>query len=223
MSVNGCPAVARKASLKFTASKRRFSGTLTPPGACVVRQKVNFFRVKRGPDKRIRTATTNTKGAFAAKLKRTPARGRYYALAAPVTVVSAGNCGGRSRRVAALWTEDSFSATASRMSALNAASSISSPSCRSMARRTLPSRLELKSLAGSFKGAPLKKVSLTTPCTSLPADPAVVGPDRGPRAGGFHPLPLLDHLGISGPDEPAHLLRVWPRQSPSSSILASMR
>src|ERR1019366_949272 len=32
----------------------------------------------------------------------------------------------------------------------------------SMARLTFPSRLELKSLAGSFKAAPLKKVSLTT-------------------------------------------------------------
>src|SRR5436853_6294561 len=32
----------------------------------------------------------------------------------------------------------------------------------SMARLVFPSRLELKSLAGSFKAAPLKKVSLTT-------------------------------------------------------------
>src|SRR5262249_31969517 len=51
--------------------------------------------------------------------------------------------------------------TAARMSALNAFASISSPSRMSMARLTFPSRLELKSLAGSFRAAPLKKVSFT--------------------------------------------------------------
>ena len=55
-----------------------------------------------------------------------------------------------------------FSATASRTSALNAASSTSSPSWMSIARRTLPSRLELNSPAGSGSDAPLAKVSFTT-------------------------------------------------------------
>ena len=55
-----------------------------------------------------------------------------------------------------------FSSIASRTSALNAAASTSSPSGMSIARRTLPSRLELKRPVGSSSDAPLAKVSLTT-------------------------------------------------------------
>src|SRR5690242_15557010 len=53
-------------------------------------------------------------------------------------------------------------ATASRTSALKAASSTFSPSWMSIARRVFPSRLELKRRAGSFRDAPLAKVSFTT-------------------------------------------------------------
>jgi len=56
---------------------------------------------------------------------------------------------------------DVFSATAARMSAFNAFSSILSPSWKSMARLVLPSRLELKRPEGSANEAPLKNVSLT--------------------------------------------------------------
>src|SRR2546428_7710499 len=52
-------------------------------------------------------------------------------------------------------------ATAWRMSALKVDSSTSSPSWMSIARRVFPSRLELKSRAGSFRDAPLEKVSFT--------------------------------------------------------------
>src|SRR5215470_12579331 len=55
-----------------------------------------------------------------------------------------------------------FSATATRMSAFNAFSSILSPSWISMARLVLPSRLELKSPEGSANEAPLAKVIFTT-------------------------------------------------------------
>ena len=44
----------------------------------------------------------------------------------------------------------------------SAFSSIFSPSRMSIARRVLPSRLELKSFAGSFSDAPFANVSLTT-------------------------------------------------------------
>ena len=54
-----------------------------------------------------------------------------------------------------------FSAAAARMSAFSAFSLIASPSWMSMARRTLPSRLELKRRAGSLRAAPLAKVSFT--------------------------------------------------------------
>src|SRR5205807_959285 len=52
-------------------------------------------------------------------------------------------------------------ATAWRTSALKADASISSPSWMSIARRTFPSRLELKRRAGSFRNAPWAKVSFT--------------------------------------------------------------
>ena len=55
-----------------------------------------------------------------------------------------------------------LTATAWRTSALKADSSTSSPSWMSIARRTFPSRLELKRRAGSFRDAPLAKVSFTT-------------------------------------------------------------
>src|SRR2546428_807245 len=53
-------------------------------------------------------------------------------------------------------------ATAWRTSALKADSSTSAPSWMSIARRAFPSRLELKRRAGSFRDAPLEKVSSTT-------------------------------------------------------------
>ena len=52
-------------------------------------------------------------------------------------------------------------ATAARMSAFNASSSISSPSRKSMARLVLPSRLELNRPEGSLSEAPLAKVVFT--------------------------------------------------------------
>src|SRR5213594_5111465 len=53
-------------------------------------------------------------------------------------------------------------ATAWRTSPLKADPSTSSPSWMSIARRTFPSRLELKRRAGSFSDAPLANVSFTT-------------------------------------------------------------
>src|SRR6185436_2126927 len=55
-----------------------------------------------------------------------------------------------------------FLATADFTSALNARASTSSPSWISIARRVLPSRLELKSRDGSGTSAPRAKVSFTT-------------------------------------------------------------
>jgi WD40 repeat protein len=55
-----------------------------------------------------------------------------------------------------------LSSTAARTSALNARASTCSPSRMSIARRTFPSRLELKRFAGSGSEAPFAKVSFTT-------------------------------------------------------------
>ncbi|ENN84866.1 hypothetical protein RHSP_41939 [Rhizobium freirei PRF 81] len=57
---------------------------------------------------------------------------------------------------------EAFRAAAARMSAFSASSSISSFSLISMARRVLPSRLELKREVGSSSEAPFAKVSFTT-------------------------------------------------------------
>src|SRR5277367_2074677 len=110
-------------------------------------------------------------------------------------------------------------AIASRTSALKADSSTSSPSWRSIARRTFPSRLELKRRAASLSDAPLAKVSFTTFLYDSPVQM----------------IPSCDHTGV-----PRHfhssttfgsaclmslriLARVCPRQSPSSAILFEMR
>jgi hypothetical protein len=52
--------------------------------------------------------------------------------------------------------------TAALISALNALSSIFTPSGMSIARRMLPSRLELNRRDGSGRNAPFANVSLTT-------------------------------------------------------------
>src|SRR5207249_3896495 len=118
---------------------------------------------------------------------------------------------------------DLLRATACRTSALNADSSTSSPSWMSIARRTFPSRLELKRRAGSFRDAPLAKVNFTM---DLYVSPVQM-------------IPSCDHVGVPGLVGFTHfnssttsgsaflmsvriLLRVFPRQSPSSAILFEM-
>src|SRR5436309_10851214 len=88
----------------------------------------------------------------------------------------------------------------------------------SMARLVFPSRLELKSLAGSFKDAPLKKVSFTIDL--------YVSPVQMP--------PSWDHTGVprhfhsSTTSGSASLMRARvlasasPLQSPSSAIRSLM-
>src|ERR1700685_279127 len=65
--------------------------------------------------------------------------------------------------LAARWARAAeFAATAARISCLKAASLIFSLSRKSIARRTFPSRLELKSFFGSSTEAPRAKVNFTT-------------------------------------------------------------
>src|SRR5207248_2913760 len=119
---------------------------------------------------------------------------------------------------------DVLRAIAARISALNAAASTFSPSWMSIARLVFPSRLALKSFAGSFNEAPLANVSLTT---DLYVSPVQM-------------IPSWDHVGVPGLVFLTHftssttsgsaslmslriLLKVSPRQSPSSAILLSIR
>src|SRR5262249_59444518 len=104
------------------------------------------------------------------------------------------------------------------MSALRAPASTSSPSWMSIARLTFPSRLALKSLAGSCNAAPLAKVNFTLDLYDSPVQM----------------MPSCDHTGV-----PIHFhssttfgsaalmslrirLKVFPRQSPSSAIFLSI-
>src|SRR6185369_14418351 len=86
----------------------------------------------------------------------------------------------------------------------------------SMARRRLPSRLELKSLARSFKKAPLKKVSFTAALYDSP----VQMPPSWDQTG----VPI--HFTSSRTSGSASLMRarilasVSPLQSPSAAILS---
>src|SRR5262249_59685911 len=75
---------------------------------------------------------------------------------------------------------DVLSATAARISALNAPASTFSPSWMSIARLVFPPRLELKSLAGSFNEAPLAKVNFTA---DLYVSPVQM-------------IPSCDHVGV---------------------------
>src|SRR5947207_13001612 len=110
------------------------------------------------------------------------------------------------------------------MSALNARASTVSSSWMSIARLVFPARLELKSLLGSFNEAPLANVSLTTDVYVSPVQM----------------IPSCSHVGVPGFVDFTHftssttsgsaslmslriLLKVSPRQSPSSAILLSIR
>src|ERR1700691_1363452 len=109
-------------------------------------------------------------------------------------------------------------ATAWRMRVLKAVASTFSPSWMSMARRTFPSRLELKRRAGSFSDAPLAKVSFTTflydsPVQMMPSWDQTGVPIHFHSSTAFGSACLMS-LRI--------LLRVSPRQSPSSAILFDM-
>jgi len=96
--------------------------------------------------------------------------------------------------------------TAARISAFSAFSLILSPSRISMARRVLPSRLELKRPDGSSNAAPLARSSSRQLVGLAGADDSVVLPHWNAT-----PLPFFDHVGNGllddAPDPSQHLAR----------------
>src|SRR4029079_15694157 len=88
----------------------------------------------------------------------------------------------------------------------------------SIARRTLPSRLELKSFEGSFHDAPLAKVSSTT---DLYDSPVQMMPSCDQTGVPIH-FPSSTTSGSASLMSLRMRLRVPPRQSPSSAILFEM-
>src|SRR5665811_2100351 len=114
-------------------------------------------------------------------------------------------------------------ATAWRTSALKAISSTSPPSWMSIARRTFPSRLELKRRAGSARDAPLAKVSFTTLLYDSPVQMIPSCDQTGvPGVEGFTHFNSSTASGSASLMSLRILLRVSPRQSPSSAIVFEM-
>jgi hypothetical protein len=71
-------------SLKVPA----FNGTLqSPKAACKSSRTVRLYKVKSGPDKLLKTGTSNAKGKWSTPIGRKIPSGSYYA-----KVVASGNC-----------------------------------------------------------------------------------------------------------------------------------
>src|SRR4051812_15433767 len=108
--------------------------------------------------------------------------------------------------------------TAWRINALNADPSISSPSWMSIARRTFPSRLELKRRAGSFRDAPFANVSFTTFLYDSPVQMMPSCDQTG--------VPIHFHSSTTSGSASLISFRirpsVFPRQSARSAILCEM-
>src|SRR6266436_2402452 len=120
------------------------------------------------------------------------------------------------------WSSDVCSSdlsTAARTRFFRARSLILSPSKKSIARHTLPSRPALKSLSGSGRLAPWEKVSFTL---SLWALATAIIPSRDHTG-----LPIHFHSSIISRSASRMVLRmlasVLPRQPVSSAISSSMR
>ena len=80
----------------------------------------------------------------------------------------------------------------------------------------LPSRLELNSFGGSFREAPLKKVSFTIDLyVSHRADAALVGPYRRP-----HPFPLFHNIRVASLMRVRILVSVSPPPVTHSAIFS---
>src|SRR5262245_57362988 len=87
-----------------------------------------------------------------------------------------------------------------------------------MARLVFPSRLELKRPEGSFRAAPLAKVIFTT---FLQVSPVQINPSWDHTGTPLH-FHSSTTSGSASLTKPRSRLSIWPRQSPSSLILASI-
>jgi hypothetical protein len=111
------------------------------------------------------------------------------------------------------------------MSAFSALSSILSSSRMSMARRTLPSRLELKRPVGSGSEAPLAKVSLTTALYVSPVQTMPSCSHTGTPSIEFDGFLHFTSSTIAGSASRISFrtrASTSPRQSPSAAMRASM-
>jgi hypothetical protein len=88
-SPSGCPLASRVMSASHR--KGKVTGRLSSPVAgCASGREVTVWRVRRGPDRKVRTTRTRSDGSF--RLARVKSAGRYYATSPRVVVLDAAEC-----------------------------------------------------------------------------------------------------------------------------------
>jgi hypothetical protein len=87
LSVNGCPTVDRTLAVKAKRDPRRVLGKLVAGNPTLYAgQPVTIWRSRPGPDRIVAVRTTNSAGAFKARVRK----GRYYATAPSLLVPTVG-------------------------------------------------------------------------------------------------------------------------------------
>jgi hypothetical protein len=96
---SGCPTFNRALTVDYSRRGDAFKGELTGgPGECITDQRIAIRRVRRGPDPKVSSDTTNENGRY--KASKSVSSGRYYATTNEVTVATAGVCSAaKSRRI----------------------------------------------------------------------------------------------------------------------------
>ncbi len=79
-NASGCPSAARTLTLKYSARRKRFTGTLVAPGFadCHQSRAVSVWMKRAGVDKQVGQPTTDTNGKYSLDTRGKP-RKRYYA------------------------------------------------------------------------------------------------------------------------------------------------
>lgn len=96
-TASGCPAATQAMSLRYR--RGAFKGVLSSSApACRAGKPVVVWKVRRGPDRRIGTATTRANGSY--RLARPRRAGRYYVTTRAIVVRDVAQCpGARSARL----------------------------------------------------------------------------------------------------------------------------
>lgn len=90
--VAGCPTYSRDATISYRAAVQKFQGKLlgTAKG-CIAGRTVTVWRVRTGPDRKLKAVKTGATGGWSVKLQGQPGK-KYYAKSAKVLVPSTGIC-----------------------------------------------------------------------------------------------------------------------------------
>jgi Ca2+-binding RTX toxin-like protein len=90
-TLSGCPVAGRSLTLAYSARKHKFKGALSSAtGQCKPGAGVTVYKLHRGPDPKVGTATSNSKGKY--KLSKQVGAGRYYASVSKAVVPNVAEC-----------------------------------------------------------------------------------------------------------------------------------